>query len=174
MPAPPDSGFTAGPHPASLPTEVLLADCDIQFQRRSGPGGQHRNKVETAVVLRHRATGVQAMASERRQQAENRAVAIERLRVALALRVRCGWSEPSDLWRSRCQAGRIVVSSRHPHLAAVLAEALDALAACGWDVAQAVERLGCTKTQLVRFLKDHDGLQQLNDQRAAQGLPRLL
>ena len=168
------SDFVPAPHPASLPTELLLAGCDIQFQRRSGPGGQHRNKVETAVVLRHRATGVQAMASERRQQAENRAVAIERLRTALALRVRCGWSEPSQLWRSRCQAGRIVVSPRHPHHASVLAEALDALAACSWDIGQAVERLGCTRTQLVRFLKDSDALQQLNDQRAVQGLPRLL
>jgi hypothetical protein len=172
MPPTPDSPIDV--HPASLPPEALLAGCDIQFQRRSGPGGQHRNKVETAVVLRHRATGVQAMASERRQQAENRAVAIERLRIALALRVRRSWTEPSLLWRSRCQGGRIVVSARHPHLAAVLAEALDALAACGWEVAETCERLGCTSTQLVRFLRRGGALDQLNAQRASQGLPRLL
>jgi hypothetical protein len=161
-------------HPARLPVEELLAGCEIQFQRRSGPGGQHRNKVETAVVLRHRATGVQAMASERRQQAENRAVAIGRLRLALALRVRCGWTEPSELWRTRCQGGRIVVSPRHSDQAALLAEALDALAACDWDLPEAVARLGCTSSQLVRFLKTGEALDQLNAQRASQGLSRLL
>ena len=45
-------------HPASLDDDRLLAECDQSFLRRSGPGGQNRNKVETAVVLRHRPTGL--------------------------------------------------------------------------------------------------------------------
>ena len=50
-------------HPAAHDLERLLADCDVRFTRRSGPGGQNRNKVETAVVLTHRPTGLVAEAT---------------------------------------------------------------------------------------------------------------
>ena len=69
-------------HPAAISPEVLLRQCVESRTRRSGPGGQHRNKVETAVVLRHEPTGVTAEASERRSQAENRIVALARLRLS--------------------------------------------------------------------------------------------
>ena len=75
-------------HPASLDSSHLLAVCDVRRTRRSGPGGQHRNKVETAIVLTHEPTGVQAEASERRSQAQNLSAAVFRLRVNLALAVR--------------------------------------------------------------------------------------
>ena len=68
-------------HPACLPIDELLAQCDVRHERRSGPGGQHRNKVATAVVLTHRPTGVRAEANERRSQAENHAEAVRRLRL---------------------------------------------------------------------------------------------
>jgi protein subunit release factor B len=78
-------------HPAALPLPDLQPLCDITRTRRSGPGGQHRNKVETAVVITHRPTGISAQASERRSQAENLAVAWKRLRVELAFGVREPW-----------------------------------------------------------------------------------
>ncbi|MFM7739570.1 MAG: peptide chain release factor family protein, partial [Planctomycetota bacterium] len=90
------------PHPAALPESELLAACELTRTRRGGPGGQHRNKVETAVVITHLPTGVSAEANERRSQAENRKVAIQRLRVHLALAIRDSVDTsqtPSDLWR---------------------------------------------------------------------------
>ncbi|HYW80276.1 MAG TPA: peptide chain release factor-like protein, partial [Thermoguttaceae bacterium] len=75
-------------HPAALPADALFEQCDMRRLRRSGPGGQHRNKVETAVVLTHRPTGISAEANERRSQAQNRNVAIARLRMNLALGIR--------------------------------------------------------------------------------------
>jgi protein subunit release factor B len=92
-------------HPATRSPEQILAECDVRHLRRSGPGGQHRNKVETAVSLHHLPTGVHAEASERRSQAQNRSVALFRLRVNLALEIRrpCGSDYvPSALWQSRC------------------------------------------------------------------------
>lgn len=166
-----------GDHPATHATDRLLAECEKTRTRRSGPGGQHRNKVETAVVLVHRPTGATAQASERRSQPENLAVAIDRLRRTLAVTVRTERSAdgvPSDLWRSRCRRGRLSVSPDHADYPVLLAEALDVLAACDWDVPAAASQLGCTSSQLVKFLKDEPrALQVLNAERAARGLPPL-
>mgnify|MGYP001288551881 CR=1 FL=1 len=68
-------------HPAALQSEILLTQCEESRTKRSGPGGQHRNKTETAVVLTHQPSGIVAEASERRSQAANRRVALWRLRL---------------------------------------------------------------------------------------------
>lgn len=165
------------PHPAAREEAALLAECEMRRQRRSGPGGQHRNKVETAVLLTHRPTGVSAEASERRSQAENRRVAVRRLRINLAMdvrRSRQSGSSPSPVWQSRCAAGKISVSPDHPDFPGLLAEALDALAAHEWDATAAAHQLGCSMSQLVKFLKlEPRALALLNQRRARLGLRTL-
>jgi hypothetical protein len=153
----------------------LLEDCDVTRQRRSGPGGQHRNKVETAIRLLHRKSGVTAEASERRSQAENLSMAIRRLRIHLGLSVRLPVSgEPSILWRSRCRNGKIAINLDHEDFPTLLAEALDELASADWDLQICADRLGCSPSQLIKFLKKKsEALQLLNQQRAEQGLSRL-
>ncbi len=69
---------------ARLDDETLLRECELQFFIASGPGGQHRNKTESGVRLTHPPTGVTVTATERRSQAQNRGVALERLREAFA------------------------------------------------------------------------------------------
>jgi hypothetical protein len=161
-------------HPLLLTAVELERECEITRTRRSGPGGQHRNKVETAVVITHRPTGVQAQASERRSQAENLAVAWQRLRVALAIEVRAPWSaerEVSLLWKSRVQGGKLRVSSEHADFGPLLAEALDRLAASDWEVATAAELLAISSSQLVKLLAQAPtALEQLNRLRRERGL----
>lgn len=143
-------------HPAAASPVQLWTECEVRRLRRSGPGGQHRNKVETAVSLHHLPTGVRAEASERRSQARNRAEALFRLRANLALKVRrpCGHDyTPSPLWRSRCGGGLLKVSDSHDDFPALLAEALDVLAVCNADPKLSAAALGCTPSQLVRLLK---------------------
>lgn len=158
--------------PACLPVEKLLAECEVRRQRRSGPGGQHRNKVETAVVIVHRPTGIRGEASERRSQDLNRQMAIQRLRVKLALGVRGAAAEgPSELWRSRVRGGQIAVSAGHADFPSLLAEALDTLADHGFDMPAAAEVLGCSASQLVKFLKvEPEALDWVNGERVKVNL----
>jgi hypothetical protein len=156
-----------------MPDDALLTACKVERTKRSGPGGQHRNKVETAVVLTHRPTGLRAEASERRSQAANRAMAIFRLRLKLALQLRTlPGDAPTEMWINRVSGRRISVSPEHEQFPALLAEALDVLAVNEWTVAAAAAFLGVSGTQLVRFLKlEPESLQQLNAHRHRLGLP---
>ena len=143
-------------HPAALSPDQLRARCKETRTRRSGPGGQHRNKVETAIVLLDPETGISAEAGERRSQAENRKAALFRIRLNLALEHREEFSRnenPSELWTSRCRGGRLSINPSHEHFPSLLAEALDVIVACDWDVSAAAERLCVTTSQLVRLLR---------------------
>src|SRR5438309_11338717 len=59
--------------------DIREADLEETFARSSGPGGQHVNKVSTAVTLRHRPTGLSVTVQDSRSQAQNRKLARERL-----------------------------------------------------------------------------------------------
>jgi protein subunit release factor B len=60
--------------------EILKKQVVIETYRSSGPGGQRKNKTETSVRLTHLPSGITAIATEHRSQAQNRKLAFERLR----------------------------------------------------------------------------------------------
>jgi hypothetical protein len=161
-------------HPAALSEAELLERCEVQRTRSSGPGGQHRNKVETAIRLTDRPTGVEASASERRSQDQNRQVAVGRLRVKLAVMVREPMdpgSEPSELWRGRVKDGKLAINPKHWDFPTLLAEALDRVAAYDYDVAAAAKAMGISTSQLIKLLKhERDALDLVNRQRAERGM----
>ncbi|MEO0587289.1 MAG: peptide chain release factor-like protein [Planctomycetota bacterium] len=161
-------------HPAAMSDEELLARCATTRGRTGGPGGQHRNKVETAVRLVDGPTGLEGWASERRSQGENRRVALRRLRWKLAVGVRgvveLG-AEPSERWRGRVtKRGTIELNAKHRDAPAMVAEALDWLADSGWDLAKAGRRLEVTGSQLVKLFKlEPSALELVNEKRKGRG-----
>jgi len=74
--------------PKAPDLDALARECEITFHRASGPGGQHRNKVETAVRVLHLPTGLMARASERRSREQNRREALRRLAEKIAAKSR--------------------------------------------------------------------------------------
>jgi hypothetical protein len=168
-------------HPAALPVEALLKEIEFRTTRGPGPGGQHRNKSDTMVRLTHKPTGIGAQAGERRSLDLNKAEALFRLRMELAMQVRLplpqgaadplGIYEPSELWKSRVgRSRRVVVSARHDDFPALLAEVLDLLAHCSDDVPRAARIFGVTTTQLVKFLGlEPAALAALNRRRKERG-----
>ena len=64
--------------------EDLLRECDVETFRSSGPGGQHVNKTESAVRLRHVSSGVVVTSRTERSQHRNKAICLQRLRKKVA------------------------------------------------------------------------------------------
>lgn len=166
-------------HPACLSEIDLKRECTFQATRGSGPGGQHRNKVETAAVWTHEPTKVRGQASERRSQGENKSVAWQRLRLELAIHIRSQhdseskWMSP--LWAERVHGGKLSVSAEHVDFPELLANSLDLLEAYSGDVKSLAEELAVTTSQLVKFWKLAPlAFQAINAKRREKGEHQLL
>jgi len=148
----------------ALADDRLLAECAVETYRAGGPGGQHRNKTESAVRLTHRPTGVVATATERRSQHENRRRALARLRRAIALDVR----EPAtpDSPPGPALAAVLAdpawprVSRKSPAYLPAAARLLDGLTAHEGRTSEAAAALGVATASLVKFLSLDEDLWQ--------------
>lgn len=63
----------------TLVKTITRKDFQIDFLKTGGPGGQHRNKVETAVRITHVDSGISVVAGDKRSQAQNKKAAFIRL-----------------------------------------------------------------------------------------------
>ena len=91
---------------------IRPVDLRESFARSSGPGGQHVNKVSTAVTLKHLPSGVAVTVQDSRSQTRNRELALERLLDTLERRQ----TEARDRQRAEASQRRRRNSPRPPRL----------------------------------------------------------
>jgi hypothetical protein len=143
-------------------TEVqLLAQCEVDTYRASGPGGQKRNKTSSAVRLRHTPTGLIVIAEESRSQHENKAKALKRLWHALFLELRDPL--PAGLtpetvnalpdYASARDRERLHMSAKDARFWPAIGVVLDVLVAVEARISDAAALLGVSTGNLVDFLQ---------------------
>jgi len=139
----------------SLSDDELFAQCEFDRYRASGPGGQKRNKTDSAVRLRHRPTGIIVTAADSRSQHDNRARAIKRLRAALAFDVRqpTDGSPPPPAILQAMLSGKVAVKERHEDFLPAYSWVLDVLFEQQGRLAETADRLGISTGGLVKFLE---------------------
>jgi hypothetical protein len=156
----------------------LLAQCEVDTYRASGPGGQKRNKTSSAVRLRHAPTGLIVIAEESRSQHENKAKALNRLWRALFLDLRD--TLPAELTADAVAAlpdyaaardrDRLHMGAKDPRFWPAVGVVLDVLAAVEARVADAAALLGVSTGNLVDFLQtDPKVWQEANRLRTVSG-----
>lgn len=64
--------------------EDLLRECALETFRARGPGGQHVNKTESGVRLRHLPSGLVVTSQQERSQHRNKALCLRKLRAKAA------------------------------------------------------------------------------------------
>ncbi|XP_065025671.1 uncharacterized protein LOC135581710 isoform X1 [Musa acuminata AAA Group] len=166
-----------------LSDEQLMAQCDMDTFKASGPGGQHRNKRESAVRLSHRPTGIVAQAVEERSQHKNRAMALTRLRTLLALKVRKpidldGYTPPSELLQilpaKSTIRGKDVgpqIGPNNPKFALGMQALLDLIFSVEGSVSETAKMLGLSTGALSRLILSDDSLRvTVNELRTSKGM----
>lgn len=159
----------------SLTDRELIEQCRLDCYRASGPGGQKRNKTESAVRLTHLPTGAVGIGEESRSQHENKARALKRLRKSIAFTVRRAVDldgyRPSELLQScKDRAGRIHLGRRDRRYNSIVWEVLDVFFACDAQVSSAAKLIGVNTAHLSKFLRDDPGLwRRVNEMRQAAG-----
>lgn len=71
------------PEPTEVEVTIDPSDIEETVARGSGPGGQHRNKTDSCVTLRHRPSGIAVRCDASPSQGSNRQLAYETLRARL-------------------------------------------------------------------------------------------
>lgn len=150
-----------------LPDDALLKLCRMDRYRATGPGGQHRNKVDSAVRLTLEPhPEVTASATEDRSQHKNKQTALKRLRIEIAYVLR---EERAPRWE-----GQLKFNLENPQYPVFLGRVLDALTQNEWRLGDAARALNLSTGKINRVLFQDSRLwEYVNRQRETLGMGRL-
>lgn len=132
-----------------------MEQCRFDAFGAAGPGGQHRNRTNTAVRITHLPTSISTVEQDSRSQRENRIHALRHLRHKLALHTRRELDltdfHPPDYLK---EYPALRMSEKNPLYPKTVALVLDVMKASQWHVGHAAVLLGFSTSALVRFLHD--------------------
>lgn len=145
----------------ALTDSQLLAQCEVDTYRASGPGGQKRNKTSSAVRIRHLPSALIVIAEESRSQHENRARALKRLRQAFYLKLREPLSaealssvpQREELASARSSTGKLDVGRKDARFWPLAGLVLDVLESTEARVSETAAALGISTGHLIGFLE---------------------
>lgn len=154
----------------ALNDDALLRACRQECYRASGPGGQHRNKTDSAVRLSILGGSLMASCEAHRSQHRNRTEALRRLRIIIALELR----DPITTGQSTQWQGSWKLGRKDHRYARFLSHLLDVMAHHQWAVGHSSEALGISTGKLVRVLaRDPAAWNAVNQARAKLELVNL-
>jgi peptide chain release factor-like protein len=152
-----------------LSDEALSAQCRWEAFRARGPGGQHRDKTNTAVRVTHLPSGISATGGESRSARENRIHALRRLRLKLALEIRqpidrASFAPPQWFIEARhlllgapaSRAPTLKLTPRHHAYFQAVGLVMDVLTEMRGDMPASAAMLGVSTSSFMRFI-EQDG-----------------
>ncbi len=144
----------------------LLSECAKLPLNSSGAGGQKRDRKYSGIRLIHKPTGVQVVSTATRSRARNESDALGKLRMAIALEIRCPWDVG--------ERSRLELPKKGRPTPAMVADLFDLLEDRGFRIGEAVKELGVSTASLVKFVsRDKMLWRRLNERRMGMGLSPL-
>lgn len=155
--------------PYACDEQLLFKSIDCERFRSSGPGGQHVQKTNSAVRLRHKESGICCQCQDHREHRRNLSAALKELRLRLAMHYR-GFGQAELLTQRRHgERLRVSVDAKDFHL--LVGYIFDILVNSDWDTRAAAEVCALSHSQLCKFLKLNKlVLQRVNDERMQRDL----
>ncbi|MBG92969.1 MAG: hypothetical protein CL792_03215 [Chloroflexi bacterium] len=144
-----------------LTDQELMEQCVLDKFRASGPGGQKKNKTDSAVRIRHVSSGLVGFSSESRSQHINRVYALRRLRLKIALTLR---SNPPNVrselekFVQQTKNSSFTLNTRNSKYSIIVASLFDELSANNWKVSLTAKKIGVTSSSLNKFLRSNPEL----------------
>ncbi len=125
----------------------LWNECEFDFIKGTGNGGQKINKTSSTVRLFHAGTGISTASSESRSQSINRHTALKKLRFLVACRFRCEVKPSSEFHAEPAPSIK-----GHGYIPWI-AELFDRLAEYNWDLKAAAAPLHTSRSKLTKLLQ---------------------
>ncbi|NLB63767.1 MAG: hypothetical protein GX801_06630 [Fibrobacter sp.] len=150
--------------------EELLKHCTVQAHRGGGPGGQKRNKTFSGVRIKYSPFNLEILCNENRSPHINKSLALKRLRLSIAIKVR----EPIDeeVMEFPGQKGRI--SSQNLLYAPWIAQVLDYFEHYQGQLKPVAEKWNLSNSALVRiFFSEKQLISEVQKIRQKNKLNRL-
>ena len=152
-----------------LDDSQLLKLCKMSTLRRPGPGGQKKNVTDSAVRLRLTVENIEATAGESRSQHTNRANALNRMRLEIALRLRA--TVEDDFMSNLESLDYMTSNAKNKDYPEIIAVIFDYLAENNWDPRLLGKEMNIGQKAVLKIIeKDRRAIRALTEAKQTSSL----